>query len=377
MLSVKWGFAVVVAALIAISVAGPAHALAVKVFDSNGNQCGTTDTDGTFLVTCDSVTVSGTVAAVDNGTTRQFSVTNFVATTTATVSKTIRVNATHNFSGADSTAGIGWTGDFKRGTLVTNIAKSSSTSFTGSVTCLPSNSVTPLATASYTVPATATSYTANHFGKGTTKTPVPTNCTSQTLTGDITVQLQATSTLKDSLSAHSSAELLLGEQAPVKLALVSHFVKASPHPTIDVNPTTNGKVLIVLYCKKTSEDAGGVWAPGPDPDQEKWSLPNPFGTLIKAETFLGDAPIGNNKVGKADMDGNGCVDAKIQFEVLQTGIQCGDTSAPFQTRVDLCIEETVCTGPPGHPTCNPKTTCESTPVLVDVTIDTSQWCPAQ
>jgi hypothetical protein len=375
MLSVKWGFAVVVAALIAIGVADPAHALAVKVFDSNGTQCGTTDTDGTFSVTCDGVVVSGTVAAVTNGTTRQFSVTNFVADNNTTVTKTIRVNATHNFSGAASTAGIGWTGDFKRGTLVTNVAKSSSTSFTGSVTCLPSNSVTALSTASYSVPSTATSYTANHFGKGTTKTPVPTNCQSQTLTGDITITLQGSATFNDSLSAHSSAELLLGDNAPVNLALVSHFVKVLPHPTIDVNPSTNGKVLLVLYCKTNFADAGGVWAPGPDPDQAKWSLPDPFGTLVKDKTFFGNASIGNNKVGKADMDGNGCVDAKIQFEVLQTGIQCGDTSAPFQTEVELCIEESVCTGNPNHPNCSTHPTCQSTPVLVDVTIDTSQWCP--
>jgi hypothetical protein len=77
------------------------------------------------------------------------------------------------------------------------------------------------------------------------------------------------------------------------------------------------------------------------------------------------------------MDGDGCAtDAKIQFEVAQTGIQCGDTSAPFHTVVDICVPETVTTGPPGHPTTTTITTCAPQEVTVDVPIDTSQWCVA-
>lgn len=370
MLSVKWGFAVIVAALIAVGVAVPAHAITVKVFDSGGVQCGSTVTgtsSASLSVTCDSVAVSGTIAAVTNGTTRQFSVTNFVANNNAlTAMKTVRINATHNFAGAVSTAGIGWTGAFKRGTLVTTVAKSSFTSFEGSVTCLPNNSVTTLSTASYTVPSTATSYTANSFAKGTTKTPVPTNCSSQTLTGNINVTLQGASGIDDSLSAHSSADLFLGDQVPVKLAVVSAFVNAQVHPTIDVNPTSSGKVLVVLFCKKDFDE-------GADPDQEKWSLPDPFGTIDPAQTTFGGAHV-VGKVGKADMDQNGCVDAKMQFEVAQSGIQCGDTSATFHTVVELCIEETVTTGRGSHQTTTTQTTCQPQEVQVEVPIDTSQWC---
>ena len=134
MLSGKLGFAVVLATLITIGVAVPAHAITVKVFKSDGTQCGNTLT-GTDTVSvsaaspivCDFVAVSFTVTAATNGTTRQFSVTNYLADSNTDISKTIRVNATHNFSGAASTAGIGWSGTFKRGTLVTNVAKSSGT----------------------------------------------------------------------------------------------------------------------------------------------------------------------------------------------------------------------------------------------------------
>ena len=230
--------------------------------------------------------------------------------------------------------------------------------FTGSVKCLPSNSVTALTTASYSVLSTATSYTANSFTKGTTKTPVPTNCQSQTLTGDINVTLQGSAipAFNDSLSAHSSADLFLGDNAPVKLALVSNFVNVQVHPNINVNPTIPGKVLVVLFCKKDFNDGDPLVLA----DQEKWSLPNPLNLQI-GQTTLGTAQIENNKVGKADVDGNGCVDAKVQFQVHDTGIQCGDTSVTFHTVVPMCIEETVCTGNKNNPNCSSHTTCSGDP----------------
>ena len=114
----------------------------------------------------------------------------------------------------------------------------------------------------------------------------------------------------------------------MKLALVSHFVEVAPHPTIDVDPVYVWKGPYCPLLQNPTEALGH----GADPDQEKWSLPDPFGTLVKDATSFGNAPIGNKRSARQTSTAMVASTRRSSLKLNRPAFNVVNTSPPFKTK---------------------------------------------
>jgi len=402
MLSIRWGFGVVVAALIAIGAADPAHAVSVTV-TANGTNCGTVTgatgatSVGWNIANCAGVATSGTLTATDSGTTRKWSMSSLRIKNNRTSaqipsSASVTIAAIHTYAGAaDPYGGLSISARFYRTyTANTRAANGASGSFSASIQC---GNQTPQSLGSVTKTAISTTdfnFSANAWPSNAAG-PIPLNACSQaqTIRGTLTVVLPFSATVNtgDELRASASANVFSGDdQVTVKTNQVSSMLQAKLWPSAVYTPNTRSNINVVLFCKP----------PGPDgePTGETGSVPfyfNPPRTGFGATSFgapgapdaLRAFSVGNPAT--ADLNGDQCSDYRFNFDNEQahmvcpcldqvTGIPRGG-EATLKTRASVCVNETTVTKVRGQTVTTDDPMCDDQDIEVDVPLDVSAACP--
>jgi hypothetical protein len=375
MLSIKWGFAVVAVALIAVGLARPAHALNVEVRVASGTvapadtagRCDTSSADPTapFSVQlggltnntagCTGFAITALIGAQDNGSTKSMTATGITIdnkSNTGPQSFSIRMiqrfavtdNRT-DLTGLQTTGGLLFTGYFKRNGLSSVLASSSTTTISYQGTCLPSATATSGTAALFpgpngakvtsfsqtkTVPTAGVALTANKISIGNSQTPIECSNTPQPTTHlDLIVKI--TGTLQkvgtdngDNITSTSTAGAAIGDQGAVNALLAGHFVTVRLTPNDFLDASSSGKQLATLFAEPDF-----VTIPG---GNVEFRIIHPWQTMVQDATSLADAPMFGNAAKSGD-------NAKMQFEFneMNPAYTCGVESVPFRSIVDICV----------------------------------------
>jgi hypothetical protein len=364
MLSLKLVFAVLVAALIAVGLAHPAHALNVEVRVAAGtvapsdtaSRCDTLVADNTApfsvqltaatnTLNCAGFDITALIGAVDNGSTKTLTATGITIDNNGGATRSFSIKMSHTFAvtdnnttlaGLQTTGGLLFTGYFKRNGVSSTLASGSTTTLRYEGTCLPSGQAAtfpgPNGTKVTSFSATKTvgtgvALTENRISLGNSQTPIecPNTTTSMTLTVKITGTLQLGTSNGDNITSTSTVGAAIGNQGAVNAFLVGHFVRVELTPNDFFDFSSSGKQLATLHAEPDF-----VTIPG---GNVEFRIIHPWQTLVDGATFLAGAPIFGNAAKSGD-------NAKMQFEfneMLAVYKQCGVESLPFQSIVDICV----------------------------------------